>query len=374
MEEQLKIIRLQDDIEKQRQSREHQLINVEINKPIVNSQYNKPPTTVRSEQLEPNVHTFRSSDDQKAQSERGKENREFVKNNNKSVYNFFTNSAQNQTNQLTNIRHSHYFDIDESSDNEVKPNSMSSSLYNTYPKKSIYHEQPVCIFCKHNRSQIRMLNRDNSYICGSCENDPICLNCRREICVQCKRPANKVESLFKGSPRYLKQRNRDIKMSKTSFKTLPSKLPSKPERMCTKSFQQIQTDEDESSSDSHDHKPPYSFNIAESSVFHPSKSTFNRRLSVSIRNGEVFVQPDSFDELKRITEEKLMKLSKSYGEIRAKKQMELNDNDSTSKQESDPKPILRENTKRLIEFAKELEQSDHNMYDRIESKHQVNRS
>lgn len=371
MEKQLKLIRSEDDeCERQSRQREHQLINVEINKPIVCSQYTKPPATVRSEQLEPNVYTFRSYDERKAQSERGKENRELPKRNDKSIYNYFTNTAQKQANHLKNLRYNHYFDLEESSENEVQPNSMSSSspLYKTYPTKSIRHAKPNCSFCTHNRfsSQNPADGVGRDYVCDACGNESICLNCRKEICVQCKRPTNKVELALKVSPRHLKQRNHVAERPK-----IPIKPQTKPLRLYTESFQQIQTDEEGSSSDSPDHKPPYSFNIAESSVFHPSKSRVNRRLSVSIRHGEVIVQPDSFDELKRITDEKLLKLSKSYGEIRAKKPIESNGNASLSKVTADHPPLLRENTKKLIEFAKELERGDHNIYNRIESKHQA---
>lgn len=382
MEEQLKMVRLQDELECQRQScqREHKLINFEINKPIINSKHMKQPTTVRSEQFEPDVYTFRSYDERKAQSERGGKENWDSKRNDKAIYNFFTNSAHNQNNHLKDIRHSHYFDLDESSENEVLPNSMSSSLYNTYPSKSIRHQiesgQPICSFCKHNRFLVgnQEENLNNGYICGTCESEPICLNCRKEICVKCKRPTHIDETVSKASPRQPKQRNFGRELP---FPEKPTEPQSKPVRVHTENFQQNQIDDDESLSDSPDHKP-YSFNIDESSVFHPSKSQLNRRLSVSVRNGEVFVQPDSFDELKRITEEKLLKLSKSYGQIRARKPIDesnLSDEPisvgSVSNEALDSRPILRENTKKLIEFAKELERSDQNIFRRIEPKHKA---
>lgn len=388
MEEQLKSLNLQDEIECQRQSgqREHKMISVEIDRPIacsqpVCSQTIRQSVTVRSEQIEPTVYTFRSYDERKSHSERGeKENWNSVKRNDKSIYNYFTNSAQKENNQLKDIRLSHYFDLDELSDNEAQPNTMSSSSYNTYPLKSMRHQfepgRSTCDFCMHSRSQIKIQEEDDNLICGSCENEPICISCRKEICVQCKRPTHNDDHVSKPSPRPIKQRNfgRELQFLEKPEQTQPRSVR-------TDNIQQYQFD-DESLSSSPEHKP-YSFNIAESSIFHPSKSRVKRRLSVSIRNGEVAVQPDSFDELKRITQEKLQKLSKNYGQIRPKKSDESYEHESSTSDEAisvpsqipkeslDCRPILRENTKKLIEFAKELDRGDHNIFKRIESKHQV---
>lgn len=394
MEEQLKSVRLQDDLESQRQTRhrEKSRINIDSNRPIVAQQPIKPPTT-RSEQLEPNVHTHRSYDERKAQTDRGKENWEDSKRNDKEIYNFFTNSAHNQ---LKDIRFSHYFDLEDLSENEILPNSMSSSTYNTYPSKSIRHhdaiqkrqndsinKQPMCNFCKHNRYLTRNQeeNMANGLICSSCENEPICLNCRKEICFRCKRPTHNDEHALKVPPRHLKQLNTD-----SEFIVIKNQEPrTKPKYVRLDSFQPIFTDEDDSLSDLSSTDPkPYSFNIDESSVFHPSKSRLNRKLSVSIRHGEVFVQPEStFDELKRITEEKLQKYAKNYGDFRYKRPIEGKEirgpdtripipiANPKSKLNLDPLPVMRDNTKKLIEFAKELERGDNNIFKRIEAKHQA---
>ncbi|XP_055297512.1 inner centromere protein A [Sitodiplosis mosellana] len=394
MEEQLKMVRLHDELESQRQTRhrEKSRINLDSNRPIVAQQPTKPSITVRSEQIEPNACTYRSYDERKAHTDRGKENCDEPKRNDKEIYNFFTNSAQNQ---LKDTRYSHYFDLEDLSENEILPNSLSSSTYNTYPSKSTRRQdaaqkrqndpikQAMCNFCKHNRFLARNQEENiaNGLICGSCESEPICLSCRKEICTRCKRPTNNDEHALKAPQRHLKQRNTD-----TEFIVTKDQEPqAKPKYVRLESFRPIYTDEDDSLSDlsSSDHKP-YSFNIDESSVFHPAKSRLNRKLSVSIRNGEIFVQPDSFDELKRITEEKLKKYAKNYGDFRYKRPVDGKEErvqdiripvpmlaNAKPKLNLDPMPAMRDNTKKLIEFAKELERGDKNIFKRIEAKHQV---
>lgn len=394
MEQQLKSVRLQDDSEGERQprSREHHLINIEFNKPIFSTHYKKSPpapTQVRSERFESNA--YRAYDERKARSDHGKENCETVKRSDKEIYNFFTNSARIQ---MKDIRHSHYFDLDDTSENEAP--SMSSSSYNTYPSKSSNrHRQAMCHFCKYNRFLTRNQeeNLNTEFMCDACKNDPICLTCRKEMCVRCKRLKHNDENSTKQPFQMKQQQNYDSEILSEQH-TNPIDNPAKsvrsylPPVYTEKLSQQMQTDEDEILSDQSsttEHKPPYSFNIDKSSVFHPIKSQANRRRSVSIRNGDVHNKPDSFDELKRITEEKLSKLTKRYIETtKANKTIDsgemsthlLNDNLMTDhergyqtflnsmKQNSIRVPTMGENTKRLIEFAKELERTDSNLYGR----------
>lgn len=391
MEEQLKLVRLQDEMESQRQTRQREKsrINLDLQRPTISQQPTKPPTTVRSEPIiEANLHAY-PPNERLAQTDRGKENWDAIKRNDKGIYNFFTNSAPNHQTQLKDLRFSHYFDLEDVSENEVMSNSMCSS-YNTYPSKSTRHndavqrrhdidtKRPMCNFCRHNRLFNRNQKENLDYICGACENEPICLNCRKEICVQCKRPTQNNENTLKVPPRHLKQRNNDEKI----IIVKKSEPQAKPKYVRLDSFQPIYTDEDDSLSDLSisDHKP-YSFNIDESSVFHPSKSRISRKLSVSVKNGEVFVESPDFDEFRRITEEKLKKFAKNYGELRTKKTTEKVEQDTRipvpvamprSKQTLvDRLPAMRENTKKLIEFAKELERGDDNIFRRIEAKHQA---
>lgn len=394
MEEQLKSVHLLDDVDYDRppRRREHHLISIEINKPIINTHYKKLPASVRSERFEANA--YRAYDQRKAQSDHGKENLEAVKRSDKDIYNFFTNSGRRQLNDMRH--HSTYFDFDESSETD-EAMSMSSSTYNTYPLKAAarHHQHEsrpaLCSYCKQHRFLTRnqQENLNNDYICGACGNEPICLSCRQEICVRCKRIMRANENPVK-QPFRLQHRK--------YANELPDLAKSMRDADPPMHIDNIQTDDDDNLSDHSsiaEKKAPFSFNIDRSSLFHPSKST--RRQSVGIRHEEVPVKPDSFDELRRITDEKMAKLSKTYAEVhKANKTVVPKEPspDAASDQEmirkailnsTTPHPItipqLRENTKRLIEFAKELERTDSNLYGRdgrngrdeqAETKNQVN--
>lgn len=400
----MRTVRLQDelDFERRPRYRDHHLVSIELNKPIINTQCKRMPATERCERpINPNA--YRSYDQRKAQSDHGKENVDTPKRNDKEIYNFFTNSARRQ---LRDVRHSHYFDVEESSETDAV--SVASSAYNTYPNRHHHNEsqQVLCSFCKNSRQLSRSQdeNLSTGYICNSCENDPICLSCRKEICMRCKRTIqNEENAMPKQQTFQLKQRTyvdnelmdymRAIEYPMKSYSVRDEVPP------YIENYQEIQTDnEDDSLSDqssSCEQRPPYSFNIDKSSIFHPSKSTFQqppkppannrrRRLSVSIRNGETVIKPDSFDELKRITDEKLAKMTKTYQKNKANQTIESKEpNDQNDSYESLLKtiavedsimvPKLRENTKRLIEFAKELERTDCNLHarDRCDEKSEL---
>ena len=170
MEDQLKMVRLQDELETQRQTRyrEKSRINLDSNRPLVaQNQSTKPPITVRSEQIEPNVYTYRSYDERKAQTDRGKENWEEPNRNDKEIYNFFTNSAQKQLKDT--IRYSHYFDLEDLSENEVLPNSLSSSTYNTtkciHTYKCVYLYPRCFLFNRSFTFFLSFFNRAIWFIC-----------------------------------------------------------------------------------------------------------------------------------------------------------------------------------------------------------------
>lgn len=363
MEEQLKSVRLQYEMEQERPTRrrEHKRINMDYQKALtIGHSPPKPPITVRSEQIEPAPYTYRSYDERKAQSENGKENVNVVKRNDNEIYKFFKNSARDP-NLLKDLRYHNYCDFSgELSDFDITPNSMSSA-YNTYPSTASHQieiksnrQPPMCNFCKQHRflarSQQENIEKD-LYFCGSCEMQPICLNCRKEICVRCKRPTNdqptKPIIMINDQPR-----NDELDLWQ------PRADAGKDAKYVrTEQFRPIETDEESLTDSNPDGHKPYSFNIAESSVFHPSHSRIDRRLSVSIKNGEVSVQPDSFDELKRITNEKLMKYAKTYGALRNKRAFDMKQN-KLHQNDSNPLPLIKENTKKLMDFAKQLERDD----------------
>lgn len=392
MEEQLRMLRMQDELERQRQTRERErkLISLDVNKPPAAKQAapQKPPITVRSETIEPNVYTFRSYDERKAHSEGSKENFETIKQNDKQIYRFFTNSARD-TNNFRNLKYNNnYCDFEElSNDDDIMPNSMSSS-YNTYPSKTVrsnqdkeyrqcqhnsnMQNQGPCNFCKENQLVDRVQQENiaaydsNRYICSECRNEPICLNCRKEICIRCKKPT-KLRQEAASKPAQPNTRNDDdIKF----FSRQPILHAARADgnetrpRVRQDSFRLMDADDNDSFTEQYSmlknpyHKP-YSFNVEETSIFHPkSKMTAGHKLSVNVKNGEISINQDSFDELKRITDEKLSKYAKNYGELRTKT------TDSTS--------IPLKQSKNLSNFVRELDDSDNSdAFKRLQSKWQV---
>lgn len=393
VEEQLRTVRLQDEMERQRQTRERErkLINFDMNKPPSTKQPLKPPITVRSETIEPTVPTYRSYDERKAHSESSKENLELMKQNDKQIYKFFTNSARD-TNKFRHMRYNNYCDLEEfSNDDDVLPNSTSSS-YNTYPSKSTRNQEMLYKQCQQHNAQAKPMynlskgnrflarsqeeniatcDHHNQYICAQCQHELICLNRRNEVCVRCKRPAH-----VYGNPQVVAK---PVKRT-TNVEALTLQAPmnvanqTNATRPRKNSFRLIDTDEDESfyeqySMNQNSYRKPYSFNVEESSIFHPSKERSDRKLSVSVKNGEVSVQQDSFDELKRITDEKLSKYAKNYGELRKATDQSTRD----QSREIASFHIIPDNTKKIMRIARELDDYDNNSdaFKRLQSKWQV---
>lgn len=67
---------------------------------------------------------------------------------------------------------------------------------------------------------------------------------------------------------------------------------------------------------------PYSLYMEKSSIFHPSRNVAEPKLTVNVRNGEVFVEKstvDELDEIRRITNEKMTKYVKQNGDLNSRK-------------------------------------------------------
>lgn len=373
MEEQLKSVRLQYEMEQVRPThhREHTRIGVDSYKTAPNyHQSPKPPITVRSEIIQPSTYTFQSYDERKAQSDNGKENISLVIRNDKDIYKYFTNSARDPS-VFNDLRYHNYCGFPgELSDLDITPNSMSSAsaCSNTYPSKDLTN-RPMCNFCKRDRFLARSQQDNlekNLYFCDSCESQPICLNCRKEICVRCKKSTNNDRRAAKAI-KQLKNGSNNCKDHLSGLSLWQERndtviVEDKKKYVKTENVRPIETDEDSLSGASPDEHKPYSFNIPTSSVFHPSRSRIDRRLSVKVRNGEISVKPDSFDELKRITDEKFLKYVRNYGDIRNRHSDNLG--------KANPLPMIKENTKKLMDFARQLER-DGNYSDTSSSKSPV---
>lgn len=372
MEEQLKSVRLQYEMERERPTRRRDRVILDYQKGATIGHSPKPPNTIRSESILPQKSfTYQSYDERKAQSDNGKENINLVKrNNDNEIYKFFKNSAR-EPSLLKDLRYQDYGDFSgEFNDFDITPNSMSSAHNHTYPSITSQHKQfaskngPMCNFCKEHRflsrNHLENINRD-LYICRSCEDQPICLNCRKEICVRCKMPTNREEKQ-KTHPKQSKIDRHFLNFQQPNHET-----SAETKYVRTDNFRSIEIDNESLSDSNPDGHKPYSFNIDESSVFHPLRTRIDRRLSVKVRNGEIFVKPDSFDELKRIADEKVLKLAKNYGEL-SKTQRVFN----KKQNKSNPLPLVKkENTRKLMDFAKQIENDNSNDDDAIDDLVQI---
>lgn len=57
----------------------------------------------------------------------------------------------------------------------------------------------------------------------------------------------------------------------------------------------------------HDNKVPYSINVERNSIFHPKRTVDEPKLTVGVKNGQIFVED---------LDEKLAKYARNYGELR----------------------------------------------------------
>lgn len=188
----------------------------------------------------------------------------------------------------------------------------------------VYRE--MCNFCEQNRLLARSQyenyalhdDRRHPNLCKSCFYKSICACCREEICIRCNRPTKisnspvkaKVESVGKQSPRRRKPSPRTRRMNLSlleenyddssddgdglNYSERPSSRMSSP-----KKYQSV--------------AKPYSFNISESSMFHPMNTSTGTHDAT-----QKGIAKGSHDDLKRMTDEKLSRYAKNYGDMRTR--------------------------------------------------------
>lgn len=282
--------------------------------------------------------------DRKAQSENGKENLVTNKTNDTKLYKYFTNSARD-ANDFRNIRYNNNRVLSE--DEEEESNSMSSS-YNPNVLKTnmdqyckncqIDLDQPLCNFCQQNRYLVRnqLQHTDRDLLrCTACyHREPICISCRKEICVRCQKPT-KINEVDASVPKMRQKlrKNTELNLNRSPRRQHLTKSLRKDVVLYEESYADNESEgpDDEtfnnykqiSSTSSprklHNEDKPYSFNVDRTSVFHPAKLTAEPKLSVSVKNGEVLVEHGlhgDLNEIKRITKEKLSNYARNYGDMR----------------------------------------------------------
>lgn len=311
---------------------------------------------------------FKSShhilDKRKAQSENGKENYLINQKTDKGLYNYFTNSARN------------YVEPEYSQDDL---SSIASSLQYANTKKTSITDGKTLLYCRQCQREIipnecnhcKFGHReiignlpDDFHLCSNCRNCTLCSRCMREICSKCRKrkkpkvvhlPNEETHTAMRpaSSERGFNVGSASIPPARVRH-PLPSFLYDENDRLTNYHKQQYHQHDnhelatnhnrhsDESDSDREldvdlvspvvikHNNAPYSLYLEKSSIFHPSRNANDSKLSVSVKNGEVFVEKDArddFEEIRRITNEKMSKYGKySNNELSGTQRRQRNKN------------------------------------------------
>lgn len=256
------------------------------------------------------------NDKRKAQSENGKENYLSFKKKDKELYNYFTNSARTYV-ELTSHGH-HEFNPEEFS--SIAPslhlvNTKRSTAKELYCRRCQMEIEKIgCSACKQGSDHRHLSENapDELFLCYNCRSRTLCSNCMKDICSKCRK---------RKKPKAV-QVNRHT--DEVVVKPLPALLKD----------QRASPEIPESDSD-HEldvdlfspvvikkNTQPYSLYMERSSIFHPARNVAEPKLTVNVRNGEVFVEKssgDEFDEIRRITNEKMTKYVKQNGDLSSRK-------------------------------------------------------
>lgn len=328
--------------------------------------------------------------DRLAESNHGKENQPAgSKVDDTDIYKYFTNSARDPADERNISFRSHQdLGIDENISN-----TMESHRCHTYPLKKnrntdtrhhcerceIDVNREKCNFCQQNRFLSRseygncVAHDRPTNLCKSCYYQSICACCREQICARCSRPTKRDDNMLK--PKAATATKQSPRRRKLSPRT--TKLA-----LLEESYEDSSGDDENNFVDRTSSRlsspkklqpngKPYSINIDKSSIFHPSNARLEPQMTASPRIEKFGVE--QIDDLKRITEEKLSKYAKNYGDMRTK-------NAPRSKMiDMDPYPLpllTHENASRksIESNANQSTESDNNSFAfrQLEARWQVN--
>lgn len=220
------------------------------------------------------------------------------------VYKYFTNSAHEENDARSN-RFPEAQNMKESYQSNPK---STADQYRTYPLRTgelcdscrSDAELGLCRFCQQCRSMFpnQLSAIAMPMICESCSAQPTCLCCGERICMRCKRPT-KSNSV---SPRRSRRIDESPPLNRAVEKVESNKSDDFNSRLVSEAPK----------------SQPFSSSIGSKSVPHPSHSRAEKKLSISVKNDEVSVEQDDVSDLKRLTNEKLSKYAKNYGDMRAR--------------------------------------------------------
>lgn len=346
LQEQLKTLELEEELEKEKSRSEKTRLNNEQNHIVRVHMLSK---------LE-NDHKIYNpyNKDRKTQSENGKD--KFLKEEDTKLYKYFSNSARYDKNnrrsidvaetdlELTDERYQYCkkcrSDISESFFNLKR---VPDDLRKLCAKcDSHYHasvEKFLCSECNKKSENCPHCDKNFNFCFYCNRNKDVCLNCNRvdqsEICPNCLRheklTRNRNSSIRDDRP----IRGNDD--SKTSYQLL---------------------DETESEHDLSDLKPilirrstkPYSLNLEKDSIFHPDKKIVEPKLTVNIKNGEIYVDKlndfeigneNDYEILRKKNDEKISSYVRNYDDLRIRKKTGPNNRSTTTYRNIIPIPSYR---------------------------------
>lgn len=400
VEAQLRSVRLQDEIEKAMLARRRDYVGIaSIERSVQIGPFsqvnffqisNRSDMSVSSRVMNKSPGRNRSTG-RLDEFENGKENHATTnKTQDPEIYKYFTNSARDPI-DLRNISFRSHPVL---GNEEQMSSTMESHRCHTYPaKKDRYldaHKQcsrcelhvnrEMCNFCQQNRflarSQYENCSAHGSrqHLCKSCyyqSIQSICACCREDICTRCNRPTKfgdhlakmKTDAAAKQSPRRrkLSPRTTNLALPEESYEDSSDDDGGQNSKNRTSSRLS-------SPSKFQPNGKPYSFNIEASSMFHRSTGRAEAQIISPVDTG---VDKNSNVDLKRITDEKLSKYAKNYGDMRAR-------NTSRSKMiDMDPYPmplLSHQNTNRKSSEpnADRVSESGSVAFKQLESRWQVN--
>ncbi|XP_062542120.1 uncharacterized protein LOC134210116 isoform X2 [Armigeres subalbatus] len=310
LEQQLKTMQLEEELEREKMRSE---------KIRIANEQNHIRRLQLLSKLENDHKVFNPYDDQrKTLSENGKEvylDPLQQKPEKEKVYRYFSNSAQNEkASSFTPSTLSSELDYDSSSESmgyeryQFCKNCRADIDRSFLPQHQRYHRQHAHQHHLHHPST-KPPRKEANELCVSCHKriEQLCTNCnramkrssKRTLCTICHQ-ALENSRLQKAAQSELKRQRAKLLRSMELLEDEDLAQPASPESPPPNPYKIIDIQYHESEND-HDlavlnpvivrnnYKKPYSLNIDKDSLFHPSKKTPDPKVSVNIRNGEVFV-------------------------------------------------------------------------------------
>lgn len=329
LQEQLKTLELEEELEKEKSRSEKARLNNEQNHIVRVHMLSK---------LENDHKIYNPYKDRKTQSENGKD--KFLKEEDIKLYKYFSNSARYDKNNRRSIdvAESDLETADERYQYCKKCRSdISESFFNV---KRVPDLRKLCAKC-----DSHYLASVEKFLCSECnrksENCPhcdknfnFCFYCNRnkEFCLNCNRVQPEIcPNCLRGEKL---PRNRNSSRDDRPIRGNESKS----------SYQLL--DETESEQDLSDLKSilvrrstkPFSLNLEKDSIFHPDKKIVEPKLTVNIKNGEIYVDKlddfeigneKDYEILRKKNDEKISSYVRNYDDLRIRKKTGPNNRGTT---------------------------------------------